>query len=175
MRDQELSINPEDISVQPPNIADFLSPKLMQAIDQLLLRDEGIADLQQSSEGTSDPSLGPHHPDTLGDLAVDADYFEVVSAEVAAAATRTADSWSPAVRPLERESAVSTTAKAAAFPLAAGAADALASIGETPDAAENAAPHVSAEPAAAAESAAPHVIAEDSTVNEDASEGIWWW
>ncbi len=160
MRDQELSINPEDISVQPPNIADFLSPKLMQAIDQLLLRDEEIADPQQRSEDTSDPSLGPHHQDILGDLAVDADYFEVVSAEVAAAATRTVESWSPAVHPLERESAVSATAKAAAFPLAAGAADALASIGESPD---------------AAECAAPHVIAEDSTVNEDASEGIWWW
>ena len=94
---------------------------------------------------------------------------------MAAAATRTVDSWSPAVLPLERESAVSATAKAAAFPLAAGAADALASIGETPNAAESATPHVTAEPTAAAESAAPHMIAEDSTVNEDASEGIWWW
>jgi hypothetical protein len=148
--------------VQLPDIASFLSPKLMQAIDQLSLRDKGMADLRQSSEGTLSPSLGPHHQDTPDEFAVDAAYFEVVSAEVAAAAaeaTRSIDSWSPPLRPLERESAVSDAAKAAAFPLAVGAADAaLAAIGE---------------PAAAAESAAPHVIAEGSTA--DTSGGEWLW
>ncbi len=160
MRDQELAIDLEDGDFQPPNIADFLSPKLLQAIDQLSLRDKGMADLHQSSEGTLSPSLGSHHQDTHGDFAVDPDYLEVVAAEVAAAATRTIESWSPPLRPLERESAVSATAKAAAFPLAAGAADAVATMGE---------------PAAADESGAPHVIVEDSTAGEDASEGEWWW
>jgi hypothetical protein len=167
VRDQELPINSEDVSVQLPDIASFLSPKLMQAIDQLSLRDKGMADLRQSSEGTLCPSLGPHHQETPAEFAVDADYFEVVSAEVAAAAaaaaaaTRSIDSWSPPLHPLERESAVSVTAKVAAFPLAAGVADAaLAAIGE---------------PAAAAESAAPHVIAEDSTADADASGGEWLW
>jgi len=164
VRDQELPINSEDVSVQLPDIASFLSPKLMQAIDQLSLRDKGMADLRQSSEGTLCPSLGPHHQDTPAEFAVDADYFEVVSAEVAAAAaaaTRSIDSWSLPLHPLERESAVSVTAKVAAFPLAAGATDAvLAATGD---------------PAPDAELTEPHVIADDSTADEDASGGIWWW
>ena len=167
MRDQELSIDLEDGNLQPPNIADFLSPKLLEAIDQLSLRDKAIADLYQSSEGTPTspselgPHLGPHHQDTPGDSAVDPDYFEVLAAEVAEAATRAIDYWSPAVRPLGGQSAVSTIAKVAAFPLAAGAADAVAAMGE-PE-------------AAGGESGGPHVIDEGSTVDEDASGGDWWW
>ena len=146
----------------PPHITEFLSPMLLEAIDHLLLADdEGMADLHQSSEDTPpSPSFG--HQDTPVDMvAVDTHYFEVVSAAVAAAATRVAeDSRSPALRPLMRESTVSATAKAAAFPLAAGAADVLAHV---------------AQPEAAAEDAGPHVIDEDATAGEDASGGEWWW
>ena len=138
MQDQERPINPEDVSMQPPN----------------------IENLKQSSEGTPSPSLGPPHQDVPGGSTVDVDYFEAVSAEVAAAATRALDSWSSPLPLLDRQSAVSTTAKAAAFPLAAGAADVVAAIGE---------------PADAAESAPSHIITEDSTAEEDASEGEWWW
>jgi hypothetical protein len=161
VRDQDLSMNIEDVSMQPPNVADFLSPKMMQAVDLLLKGgEEGMADLPQSSKETPpSPSFG--HQNTPVDIAaVDAAYFEGVAAEVAAAATHAVDSLSPAVRPLERGSAVSMTAKALAFPLAAGAADVLASMGE---------------PATAAESAGPHVIDEDASADEDASGGEWWW
>jgi hypothetical protein len=162
VRDQELSIYLEDGDFQPPNIADFLSPKLLEAIDQLSLRDKGMADLYQSSEGTptSPSELSSHHQDTPGDSAVDADYFEVLAAEVAEAATRAIDYWSPAVRPLGGQSAVSTIAKVAAFPVAAGSADAVAAMGE---------------PAAGGESGGPHVIDEESTADEEASGGDWWW
>jgi hypothetical protein len=146
--------------MQPPNIENFLSLELMEAMDRLSLRDEGMVDLEQSSEGTPSPSLGPSHQGVPGGSALGVDYFEAVSAEVAAAATRAIDYWSPPLRLLERQSAVSATAKAAAFPLAAGAADVVAAIGE---------------PADAAESAPSHIITEDSTADEDASEGEWWW
>lgn len=160
MQNQELSINSADVSIQPPNIADFLSPKLIQAIEQLSVREKGMADLEQSSEGPLSPSLGVHQDIPVDFVAVDAAYFEGVSAEVAAAATRTIEAWSPLLRPLERESTVSVTAKAAALPLAAGAADALAAMGE---------------PDTAAESTEPHVIVKDSTASEDTSEWEWWW
>jgi hypothetical protein len=162
VRAREPAIDLEDGDFQPPNIADFLSPKLLQAIDQLSLRDKGIADLYQSSEGTptSPSELGPHHQDTPGDSAVDPDYFEVLAAEVAEATTRAIDYWSPAVRPLGGQSAVSTIAKVAAFPVAAGSADAVAAMGE---------------PAAGGESGGPHVIDEGSTADEEASGGDWWW
>jgi hypothetical protein len=160
VRDQDLSMNVEDVSMQLPNIADFLSPKLMQAVDQFLKGDEGLSEPHQSSDDTP-PSPSLSHQNTPVDIAaVDADYFESVAAEVAAAATHAVDSWSPAVRPLKRGSAVSMTAKALAFPLAAGAADVLASTGES---------------ATAAESAGPHVIDEDASADEDASGGEWWW
>ena len=161
MADQDLSTNLKDTSVQLPNIADFLSPKLMQAMGLLLADDEGTADLHPSTEDMPlDPSFG--YQGTPVDIAsVDTHFFEVVAAEVAAAATHVAvDSRSPAVRPLERESALSATAKAVAFPLAAGAADVLASTGESDT---------------ASESAEPHLIYEDATANEHVSGGEWWW
>jgi hypothetical protein len=161
VRDQDLSMNVGDVSMQPPHITEFLSPKLLEALDDLLLADdEGMADPHQSTEDTPpSPSFG--YQGTPVDIAaVDTHYFEVVSAEVAAAATRVAeDSRARALRPLERESTVSA-AKVAAFPLAAGAVDGLAHV---------------AQPDAAAEDAEPHVIDEDATAGEDASGGEWWW
>ena len=164
MKDQELSVNleKEGVSMQPPNIANFLSPRLLQAIDQLSVREKGTADLQHSPEGAPSPPLGLSHQDALGGFAEDAYYyFDALAAEVATAATQAIDYWSPSLGPLERESAASGIAKAAAIPLAAGAADAaLAATGE---------------PADAGESGAPHDTAEETTAEEDASGWEWWW
>jgi hypothetical protein len=162
VRDQDLSTNVGNVSMQPPHITEFLSPKLLEAIDHLLLADdEGMADPHQSTEDTPpSPSFG--YQGTPVDIAaVDTHYFEAVSTEVAAAATRVAeDSRARAVRPLERESTASAAAKIAALPLAAGAAEGLAHV---------------AQPDAAAEDAGPHVIDEEATAGEDASGGDWWW
>ena len=145
---------------RPLNIENFLSLELIEAMDHLSVREEGMVDPEQSSEGTPSPSPGLPHQDIPGDSAVDADFFEAVSAEVAAAATRAIDSWPPPLRLMDRQPTASETAKAATFPLAAGAADVVAAIGE---------------PADADESAASHTITEDSIADEDASEGEWWW
>jgi hypothetical protein len=163
VRDQDLSTNTGDVSMRPPHITEFLSPKMFEAIEHLLpADDEGMADdLHQSSEETPPSPSFDDWGTPVDMVTVDAYYFEVVSAEVAAAATRAAEDLRvPAVRPLERESTVSVTAKAAAFPLAAGAADGLAHV---------------AQPDAAAEDAVPHVNDEDATADEDASGGEWWW
>jgi hypothetical protein len=123
----------------------------------------------QDSESTLSPSLGRSQGPPV-DSSESAAFFEALGAEVALAAARAIDFWSPQntcapstlLAPQGLGADRSALTNGAAFVAAAAAADAVAAV--------------TGEPAADAdESAALPVAVEDSAAGEDGSGWEWWW
>jgi hypothetical protein len=127
-----------------------------------------LAGLQDSGP-TSSLSLDPSQL-LPSDSSENAAFFEALGAEVALAAARAIDFWSPQdtcapsalLAPQELGADRSALAKGAAFVAAAAAADAVAAVTAEPD-------------ADADESAALDVAVEGSAADEDGSGWEWWW